>query len=114
MAIPQGWTNLGPNTPTIYKASFSLKGNNPQSGAPLVSAPKIIVETNTADGNFNVYQDRGIAGQSLVYVYNASNNTNYVANNYLYKTYFTGNAASQLTNLQQSVKSSTLAIVKIT
>jgi hypothetical protein len=102
---PQGWESLGLNDPTKYKASIRLKDSTQTQNI------KMRVVTDRATGNYDVYQ-ADLLGDTLIYQYNASNDTTRQVNERLYKEYFTGPNARQNANFNRTIRQRTLELAK--
>jgi hypothetical protein len=70
------------------------------------------VNTNIINGNYDAYTTNFGAGDTLIYSYNASDNTIVVANQGIYEQIFTGQNSQQKLNFEKSIKESTLKLAE--
>ena len=108
MADPQGWNPKSQGSDLYDTDKPGLKiGSSGRTGGT------ILVTTNKSNGNYDVYE-KTLFGNKLLYQYNASNNKIVPSEQYRtqYDLYFTGPQASQLTDLNVSVREDTFKIAK--
>ena len=112
-----GWKSLGPNKSNVYETKIPAKK---QASSTILETflesrfdENLVVNTNKATGNFDVYEPNLVGYGQPIYSYNASNNKITEVNKDKFKQYFDGTKGkAQLENINKKIKIDTLKIAE--